>query len=138
MRFWTKERSGQLKNNKMKAGNFNPNQLPSWPATFCVCNIILAISSTILVSQREFLVYNLLEFFFVKWQHQCYGLWGLTRFFSLFDISIFQVTHALVLDKANKNCFENLVEVEDCTGTIHNLRRILWTYSWKMFFQVEF
>merc|ERR1711971_52155 len=40
----------QLKNNKMKADNFNPNQLPSWPATFCVCNIILAISSTILVT----------------------------------------------------------------------------------------
>ena len=55
-----------LKNNKMKAGNFNPNQLPSWPATFCVCNIILAISSTILVSQRKFLVYNLLEILFVK------------------------------------------------------------------------
>ena len=60
---WTNERSGQLKNNKMKADNFNPNQLPSWPATFCVCNIILAISSTILVSQRKFLVYNLLDFF---------------------------------------------------------------------------
>ena len=59
----TKEASGQLKNNKMKADNFNPNQLPSWPATFCVCNIILAISSTILVSQRKFLVYNLLDFF---------------------------------------------------------------------------
>lgn len=60
----------------MKAVNFNPNQLPSWPATFCVCNIILAISSTILV------------------------------------------THSLVLNKANKNCLENLVEGEDCTGVI--------------------
>ena len=53
LRFWTNERSGQLKNNKMKAPNFNPNQLPSWPATFCVCNIILAISSTILVKSTK-------------------------------------------------------------------------------------
>ena len=76
LRFWTNERSGQLKNNKMKAPNFNPNQLPSWPATFCVCNIILAISSTILVKSTKFFLYNLLEiwiFFFIKWQHQCHA-----------------------------------------------------------------
>ena len=42
-----------------------------------------------------------------------------------FFISIFQVTHALVLNKADESCFEKLVEGEDCTGTIHNLRRIL-------------
>ena len=80
---WTNERSGQLKNNKMKADNFNPNQLPSWPATFCVCNIILAISSTILVSQRKFLVHNLLDFFC---QMTVLNVWGLTRLFLYFLI----------------------------------------------------
>ena len=34
----------------MTTTKLNLNQLPSWPATFCVCNIILAISATILVT----------------------------------------------------------------------------------------
>ena len=80
----------------------------------------------------------------VRWRfHKI--LWSSQNIWTLFEvwrdyffISLFQVTHALVLNKANESCFEKLVEGEDCTGTIHNLRRILWLYSWKMFFQVEF
>ena len=34
----------------MTATKLNLNQLPGWTATFCVCNIILAISATILVT----------------------------------------------------------------------------------------
>ena len=34
----------------MKTAKINPDQLPSWPPTFCVCNIVLAIASTILVT----------------------------------------------------------------------------------------